>query len=87
VGGNYQSTTVHLPPALATGKLDIITQAMAYEVTMARDGGANGVRFVDVATGRHQRVGARIVVLGASACGSRSAPRATQRYRAASRCA
>ena len=33
---NYQSTTVHLPPALATGNLDIITDAMVYEVTLGQ---------------------------------------------------
>ncbi len=70
VGANYQSTTVHLPPALATGHLDIITHAMVYEVTLGRDGRANGVRFVDVATGRHESARARIVILGASACES-----------------
>ena len=32
IKANYQSTTVHLPPALATGNLDIITDAMVREV-------------------------------------------------------
>ena len=68
VAANYQSTTVHLPPALATGNLDIITHAMVYEVTLSKDGRANGVRFVDATTGRHEHVTARAVVLGASAC-------------------
>jgi choline dehydrogenase-like flavoprotein len=68
VGANYQSTTVHLPPALATGNLDIMTNAMVYEVTLDKQGRANGVRFVDAATGRHEHASARIVVLGASAC-------------------
>ena len=34
IRANYQSTTVHLPPALATGKLDIVTDAMVREVTL-----------------------------------------------------
>ncbi|HEY6483949.1 MAG TPA: GMC family oxidoreductase, partial [Steroidobacteraceae bacterium] len=68
VAANYQSTTVHLPPALATGNLDIITHAMVYEVTLGKNGHANGVRFVDATTGRHEHVTARVVVLGASAC-------------------
>lgn len=70
IRANYQSTTVHLPPALATGNLDIATDAMAYEVTLGHDGRANGVRFVDRISGRHRHVGARVVILAASACES-----------------
>ena len=47
IGANYQSTTVHLPPALATGKLDIVTDAMVREVTLGTDGQASGVSFID----------------------------------------
>jgi choline dehydrogenase-like flavoprotein len=35
---NYQSTTVHLPPALDTGNLDIIPNAMVREVTVDQNG-------------------------------------------------
>jgi choline dehydrogenase-like flavoprotein len=70
VRANYQSTTVHLPPALASGNLDVTTDAMVYEVTLGRDGKANGVSFIDRNTGRQRRVGARVVVLAASACES-----------------
>jgi choline dehydrogenase-like flavoprotein len=70
IRANYQSTTVHLPPALATGNLDITTGAMVYEVTLGRDGRANGVSFVDKTTGTHQHATARVVVLAASACES-----------------
>jgi len=70
VAANYQSTTVHLPPALATGNLDIITHAMVYEVTVGKNGRADGVRFVDATTGRHEHATGRAVVLGASACES-----------------
>jgi choline dehydrogenase-like flavoprotein len=70
VRANYQSTTVHLPPALASGNLDITTDAMVYEVTLGRDGRANGVSFLDRTTGRQRRVSARVVVLAASACES-----------------
>ena len=44
-GANYQSTTVHLPPALATGNLDIVTDAMVREVTLDEDGKAHGRRL------------------------------------------
>jgi choline dehydrogenase-like flavoprotein len=70
VRANYQSTTVHLPPALASGKLDINTDAMVYEVTLGPDGRANGVSFVDRTTGKHQHARARVVILAASACES-----------------
>jgi choline dehydrogenase-like flavoprotein len=65
---NYQSTTVHLPPALATGRLDILTHAMVHEVTLGKDGKATGVHFVDKTTGKQVHATARIVVLAASAC-------------------
>ena len=63
---NYQSTTVHLPPALATGNLDIIPNAHAREVTLGADGRANGVLYIDKATGLEARVKARAVALAAS---------------------
>lgn len=70
IGANFQSTTVLLPPARATGKLTIRTHAMVYEVTLDKSGRANGVRYVDTVTGKHERVRARAVVLAASACES-----------------
>jgi hypothetical protein len=42
IKANYQSTTVHLPPALATGNLDILSDAMVREVTMDDAGKATG---------------------------------------------
>ena len=68
IRANYQSTTVHLPPALETGKLDIVTDAMVAEVLLTRTGRASGVRFVDKRSGRAREVRARVVVLAASAC-------------------
>ncbi len=70
VRANYQSTTVHLPPALKTGNLDITTDAMVYEITLRADGRANGVRFVDRTTGKQRHAAARVVILAASACES-----------------
>jgi choline dehydrogenase-like flavoprotein len=70
VRANYQSTTVHLPPALASGNLDITTDAMVYEVTLGRDGHANGVNFIDRTSGKQQHASARVVILAASACES-----------------
>jgi len=66
IKANYQSTTVHLPPALATGNLDIIPNAHAREVTLDARGKANGVLYIDKTTGNEERVKGRVVVLAAS---------------------
>jgi len=70
VKANYQSTTVHLPPALASGNLDILTDAMAREVTLGKDGKANGVHYIDKKTGKEMQARARVVILAASGCES-----------------
>lgn len=67
-GANYQSTTVHLPPALDSGRLDIVCDAMVHQVELGADGKARGVRFIDKASGEQHRATARVVVLAASAC-------------------
>jgi choline dehydrogenase-like flavoprotein len=70
IRANYQSTTVHLPPALETGKLDIVTDAMVAEVTLGNTGRASGVQFIDKLSGSLRHASARVVVLTASACES-----------------
>ncbi|HIL68600.1 MAG TPA: GMC family oxidoreductase, partial [Verrucomicrobia bacterium] len=67
---NYQSTTVHIPPALETGNLDIIPNAMVREVLLDEGGKTTGVVYIDKLTGREHSVKARIVVLAASGCES-----------------
>ena len=67
---NFSSPSVLLPPALATGKLRIITNAMAREVLTDESGLATGVSYVNRADRRDYAVRARIVVLAASACES-----------------
>jgi len=68
IRATYQSTTVHLPPALATGKLDIVVNAMVREVTLGKNGLASGVSYIDKGTGRANHATARAVVLAASSC-------------------
>jgi choline dehydrogenase-like flavoprotein len=68
IRANYQSTTVHLPPALATGNLDIVTDAMVSEVVLGRNGLAKGVKYIDKISGAERVASARVVVLAASAC-------------------
>jgi choline dehydrogenase-like flavoprotein len=68
IRANYQSTTVHLPPAMATGNLDLLPNAMAREVTVDAAGKATGVTYIDKVTGREHRARARVVVLAAGSC-------------------
>lgn len=70
IRANFQSTTVLIPPALDTGNLDILTGAMAREVTLDAQGRATGVHYIDTATGKEEHVAARVVILAASACES-----------------
>jgi choline dehydrogenase-like flavoprotein len=67
---NFSSSQVLLPPALATGKLDLITGAMAREVLVGKDGKVQGVSYIDKATRTEKRITSRAVVLAASACES-----------------
>ena len=69
---NFSTPGVLLPPALATGKLTILTGAMAREVTTDADGLATGVSYVDKATGSdtpraraHRRAGRERLRVGA----------------------
>jgi choline dehydrogenase-like flavoprotein len=70
IRANFQSTTVLLPPARATGNLTIRTNALVYQVDLDSAGKAKGVSFVDRVTGRHHAATARSVVLAAGACES-----------------
>jgi choline dehydrogenase-like flavoprotein len=67
---NFSSTGVLLPPALKTGRLKILTGAMAREVTTDSEGLATGVSYIDTSDSREYHVRAKIVVLAASACES-----------------
>jgi choline dehydrogenase-like flavoprotein len=67
---NFSTPSVLLPPALATGRLSILTGAMAREVTTDAEGLATGVAYVDTATGEDRHARARVVVLAPSACES-----------------
>jgi choline dehydrogenase-like flavoprotein len=68
IRANYQSTTVHIPPAMATGNLDIITGGMVREVSVDSTGKATGVIYLDKATGKEHRASARVVILAAGSC-------------------
>jgi choline dehydrogenase-like flavoprotein len=70
IKANFQSTTVLLPPAIKTGNLDIITDAMVREVTLDANGKANGVNYIDRVSKEDRHAKARVVVLAASGCES-----------------
>lgn len=66
IRANYDSQTVHLRPALATGNLDILPNAMAREVTLDKQGRATGVTFINKKDGSEGHAKGRAVVLAAS---------------------
>ena len=67
---NFSSPTVLLPPAQATGNLEIICDAMAREVLVDQEGRATGVSYIDKRTRKEMQVRGKVVVLAASACES-----------------
>jgi len=61
------SANLLLPDALATGKLTIVPNAIAREIQVdPKTGLVNGVSYVDRHSKREYRVGARVLVVGAS---------------------
>jgi len=67
---NFSSPNVLLIPAMKSGRLTIVNNAMAREVTVDQSGKATGVSYIDKATGQDRHVQGRVVVLAASACES-----------------
>ncbi len=61
--------SVCIPKALASGRLDLRARARAIEITLAEDGRARAVRYLD-AEGREQEVRARQFVVSCSAIGT-----------------
>ena len=70
VAANFSSPDVLIAPALRTGRVTLITNAMAREVTLRADGLADSVVYIDKLTRIEKRVRARVIVLAASACES-----------------
>jgi len=68
IGENGLASSVNLsiPNALATGKLDVVPNAVVRQVSVDKNTGkANGVIFLDRHTGREMHAKARVVVLAA----------------------
>lgn len=70
VNANFSSPNVLIFPAMEAGRLEVRTHAMVREVTVGRDGLADGVHYIDKETGQEEHVRARVVILAASACES-----------------
>jgi choline dehydrogenase-like flavoprotein len=67
---DFSSPNVLIKPALATGNVDILTNAMAREVLTNREGLATGVSYVSKDDNQEYQVMGRTVILAASACES-----------------
>jgi choline dehydrogenase-like flavoprotein len=64
---NFSSPEVLIRPALATRRLTLVTNAMAREVTIGKNGTATGVTYIDTRNGAERHVEAKVIVLAASA--------------------
>ncbi len=69
---NFSSIQVLIPPALATGHLAMITNAMAREILVGKNGEAEAVSYIDRTTKAEKQVRARSFVVAASTCESRA---------------
>jgi choline dehydrogenase-like flavoprotein len=67
---NFSSSQVMIPPAEKTGRFTLITNAMARELIVGKDGKVAAVSYVDKATRSEGRIHARAFVVAASACES-----------------
>lgn len=67
VYGDFSSSSVLVNPALKSGNVDVIANAMAREVLTNANGTASGVSYVDKTDMQEYQVNAKVVVLAASA--------------------
>src|ERR1700758_5325139 len=67
---NFSSSQVMIPPAQKTGRLTMVTGAMARELIVNKDGKVEAVSYIDKATREEKRLHARAFIVAASACES-----------------
>ena len=67
---NYSSAQVQVFPAMKTGRVNLITNAMARELITDGEGKVTAVSYIDKATRTEKQVKCRTVVLAASCCES-----------------
>lgn len=70
VYADFSSSSCLVIPALKTGNIDLVTNAMAREVLTDQQGLATGVSYVNKRDMQEYQVFGRTVILGASACES-----------------
>jgi len=70
VYADFSSSTCLVKPAMKSGHVDLITQAMVRSVTTDDSGQATGVIYINKLDQSVHQISARIVVLAASACES-----------------
>ena len=67
---DFSSTNVLIYPALKTGNVDVVSNAMAREVLTNREGLATGVSYINKEDMQEYQVNARVVIVAASTCES-----------------
>ena len=67
---NFSSSQVMIPAAEKTGRFTLITNAMAREIVVGKDGRARAVSYIDKPTRTEKKLYARAFVLAASTCES-----------------
>ncbi len=65
---NYSSSQVQIFPALKTGRLTVIANAMARELLTDSAGKVTAISYVDTRTREEKQIRCRVVVVAASAC-------------------
>lgn len=70
VYGDFSSSSVLVKPAIESGNVDLVVNAMAREVLTDKEGKATGISYVDKMTLQEYQVSGRVVILAASACES-----------------
>ena len=66
VYGDFSASSCLVIPAIKTGNLKVITNAMVRQVLTGKEGQATGVSYVDKTDGQEYQLNAKIVILGAS---------------------
>jgi len=70
VYGDFSASSCLVIPAVNTGNLTVITDAMVREVITNKDGSAKGVSYVNRKDLQEYQVTGKLIILGASACES-----------------
>ena len=70
VYGDFSASSCLVIPAIKTGNLKVITNAMVRQILTGKEGQATGVSYVDKTDGQEYQLNAKIVILGASTCES-----------------